>query len=93
MSNALAQFINQSITLVGGVVYLFILNFRLSLVMLAIIPAVILAAAYFGRRLRKISTEFQDRVADANAAAEEAVTGIRVVKSFTAEGLETGRYR
>ena len=92
VSNALAQFINQSITLVGGVVYLFILNFRLSLVMLAIIPAVILAAAYFGRRLRKISTEFQDRVADANAAAEEAVTGIRVVKSFTAEGLETSRY-
>ncbi len=92
VSNALAQFINQSITLVGGVIYLFILNFRLSLVMLAIIPAVILAAAYFGRQLRKISTEFQDRVADANAAAEEAVTGIRVVKSFTAEGLETSRY-
>ena len=92
VSNALAQFINQSITLVGGVVYLFILNVRLSLVMLTIIPVVIVAAAYFGRRLRKISTEFQDRVADANAAAEEAVTGIRVVKSFTAEGLETSRY-
>ena len=92
VSNALAQFINQSITLVGGVVYLFILNVRLSLVMLAIIPVVIVAAAYFGRRLRKISTEFQDRVADANATAEEAITGIRVVKSFTAEGLETSRY-
>ncbi|CAN5804422.1 ABC transporter ATP-binding protein [soil metagenome] len=92
VSNALAQFINQSITLIGGVVYLFILNVRLSLVMLAIIPVVIVAAAYFGRRLRKISTEFQDRVADANATAEEAITGIRVVKSFTAEGLETSRY-
>ena len=92
VSQALAQFINQSITLIGGSIYLFILNFRLALVMLSIIPAVIIAGAYFGRKLRKISTRFQDQVADANASAEEAITGIRVVKSFTAEGLETDRY-
>ena len=92
VSQALAQFINQSITLVGGTIYLFILNFKLSLVMLSIIPAVIIAGAYFGRKLRRISTRFQDQVADANASAEEAITGIRVVKSFTAEGLETDRY-
>lgn len=92
VSQALAQFINQSITLVGGIIYLFILNLQLTLVMLSIIPAVILAGAYFGRKLRKISMQFQDKVADANASAEEAISGIRVVKSFTAEALEAKRY-
>lgn len=92
VSQALAQFVNQFITLVGGVIFLFVLNLKLTLVMLAIIPAVILAGAYFGRQLRKISTKFQDYVANANAAAEEAISGIRVVKSFTAENLEATRY-
>ena len=92
VSQALAQFIGQSITLVGGALVLFIINLQLTLVMLAIIPAVIVAGAYFGRRLRGISTQFQDSVAAANASAEEAIAGIRVVKSFTAEVQERGRY-
>ena len=92
VSQALAQFVNQLITLVGGVAILFYLDVKLTLVMLSIVPAVVLAGAYFGRKLRRISTEFQDRVASANASAEEAITGIRVVKSFTAENLERVRY-
>ncbi len=92
VSQALAQFVNQLITLVGGVLVLLVLNLRLTLVMLAIVPAVVLAAAYFGRRLRRISTRFQDAVGEANASAEEAISGVRVVKSFTAEDLERRRY-
>jgi len=92
VSQALAQFVNQLITLVGGIVVLLVLDLRLTLVMLAIVPAVVLAAAYFGRQLRRISTRFQDAVGDANASAEEAITGVRVVKSFTAEDLERRRY-
>jgi ATP-binding cassette, subfamily B, bacterial MsbA len=74
------------------VIILFVKNVQLTLVMLSILPAVIIAGAYFGRRLRKISTLYQDKIAEANASAEEAITGIRVVKSFTAEGLEQQRY-
>ncbi|MEJ2292344.1 MAG: ABC transporter transmembrane domain-containing protein [Deinococcales bacterium] len=92
VSQALAQFVNQLITLVGGVIVLLVLNLRLTLVMLAIVPAVVLAAAYFGRQLRRISTRFQDAVGDANASAEEAISGVRVVKSFTAEDVERRRY-
>jgi ATP-binding cassette, subfamily B, bacterial MsbA len=92
VSQALAQFISQLITLVGGVVVIFILNTKLTLVMLSIIPAAIVAGAYFGRKLRKISTSYQDKVAEANASADEAISGVRVVKSFTAEALESNRY-
>lgn len=92
VSTAMANFVNQLILLLGGAVVLFVINARLTLLMLAIVPAVIIAGAFFGRRLRQISTLFQDRVADANASAEEAIQGIRVVKSFTAEAKEAKRY-
>jgi ATP-binding cassette, subfamily B, bacterial MsbA len=93
VSQAVAQLINQSIQLVGGVVVLFVISPQLTLVMLAVLPVVIVAAAVFGRRLRRISTAFQDEVAEANASAEEAIAGIRIVQSFTAEAHERDRYR
>lgn len=93
VSTALAQLVNQLVFLIGSVVLIFVTNLRLSLLMLSVVPVVILGAAFFGRRLRKLSKSFQDKVADANASAEEAISGIEVVKSFTAERLEASRYR
>lgn len=92
VSTSLAQLVNQLVFLVGSVVLIFVTNWRLSLLMLAVVPVVVVSAAFFGRQLRKISKAFQDRVADANAAAEEAISGVQVVKSFTAEDLESERY-
>jgi subfamily B ATP-binding cassette protein MsbA len=92
VSQDLAQFVTQLVTLVGGAIVLVIINLQLALVMLAVLPGVIIAGAYFGTRLREISTRFQDSVANANATAEEAIVGIRVVQSFTAEKAEGRRY-
>ena len=92
VSNALAQFVNQSVTLVGGAVALLFVNARLTAVMLAVVPPVIIGAAIFSRRLRRLSRDFQDRVADANADAEEAIANVRIVQSFVGEGVERQRY-
>jgi subfamily B ATP-binding cassette protein MsbA len=92
VSNALAQFVNQAVTLVGGAAALLVINARLTLVMLAVVPAVIIGGAAFGRRLRGLSSDFQDRVADANADAEEAIANVRIVQSFTGEDVERERY-
>ena len=92
VSQALVQAVNQGVLLLGSVALLFVTNLRLTLLMLAVVPLVVLAAAFFGRQLRRISTLFQDKVAEANARAEEALVGIRVVKSFTAERLEAEHY-
>ncbi len=92
VSLQLAQFVNQGVTLVGGMIVLLVLDWRLTLLMLAVIPALVVAAAFFSRGIRKSSTAFQDDLAAANAAAEEAITSVRVVKSFTAEGWEGQRY-
>jgi subfamily B ATP-binding cassette protein MsbA len=92
VSQALAQVVNQGITLLGGLVLLFVLQPRLTLVMLAVVPPVVVAGAVFGRGLRRVSAEFQDRVAAASADAEEAIAGVRVVKAFGAEEAERRRY-
>jgi len=73
-------------------VLLFVLEPRLTLVMLAVVPPVVVVGAVFGRGLRRVSAEFQDRLAAASADAEEAIAGVRVVKAFGAEGLERARY-
>ncbi len=90
VSTAVAQALAQGITLIGSVILLFLLSFRLSLTVLTFVPIVMIAAFVFGRRLRSISTEFQDRLATANSLAEEAISSVRVVKWFAAED-ETAR--
>jgi len=92
VSRTLAHFSGQFVSLAGGVVVLFIINAQLTLFLLAVVPAVIAAAVGFGRFLRGTSTRFQDSVAEANAMAEEALAGVRVVKSFAAERFEAARY-
>ncbi len=85
VSNAVASATSQTLTLIGGVVMLFIISVQLTLTVLAIVPLLIVVAKYWGRKLERLSTAFQDRIADANATAEEAIAGIRVVQWFGAE--------
>ncbi len=91
-STSLASAISQFITLIGGVALMFVTSVALSVVVLSFLPVAIIAAAAFGRRLRFISTRYQDKIAEANAAAEEAISATRVVKWFTAEEIEVRRY-
>ncbi len=92
VSTSVAQALSQSITLIGGVTLMIVLSPRLSLTVLAFLPIVVVAAAFFGRRLSRVSAGFQDQIARANAYAEESISGIRVVKWFTAEADASKRY-
>ena len=92
VSTSVAQALSQGITLIGGVALMIVLSPQLSLTVLAFLPIAIIAAAFFGRRLNRISTVFQDEIASANAFAEESISSIRVVKWFTAEADAIHRY-
>ena len=91
-SVTLAEFLRQIITLIIGIAVLAWLAPRLSLIMLASIPVVILVAMFFGRHVRKISKKRQDQIADSNTIAEEVLQNFQIVKSFTNEYLESIRY-
>ena len=79
-------------TAAGGVALLFYTSPVLTLLMLAIVPAVAVGAVTYGRRVRKLSKEVQDALAGANEVAEEGLAGIRTVRSFAAEPAEVRRY-
>lgn len=85
VADALGRMLSQGITLVGGVILAVSISPQLSLSILTFLPIIIIASYIFGRRLRRISTEFHDQLASANSVAEEAIASIRVVKWFGAE--------
>jgi subfamily B ATP-binding cassette protein MsbA len=82
----------QAVTLVGAVGLLFYMNWRLCLVILGIVPLVVLVARGFGRRLKALSTEAQDRAAESTTILEEMISGIKLVKSFVMERHEVERF-
>jgi subfamily B ATP-binding cassette protein MsbA len=92
LTGSLVSALGQAVTLIGSVALMLALNWRLSLFILAIVPVIVASGAYFGARMRKLSTEVQDQVADSSAIAEEAIGNVRVVKAFAREPFEVQRY-
>ena len=88
-----AEFLRQGILIIGGVAFLAYTSLELTLVMLMIVPLVAIFAVFFGRYIRKISKETQDRIAESNTIVEETLAGIANVKAFANEMFETIRYR
>ncbi|OFZ29694.1 MAG: ABC transporter permease [Bdellovibrionales bacterium RIFCSPHIGHO2_01_FULL_40_29] len=78
---------------IGGFAFMFYTSWKLSAMMLILIPPVALSAFLFGKRIRKYSKDFQSTLADASIVAEETISGVRTVKSFVQEITETHRYR
>ncbi len=80
------------ITVIGGVGYLFYLAPQLTLMLVVAVPVVVLPIVWFGRRLRKISRESQDRVADVGAMTTEVLGAMKIVQGFNQESREASRF-
>jgi len=92
VTQALSDLLTQSLSLIGSVALMVVLNWRLSLLIFLVVPAVTVAAIYFGRKIRRLSRDIQDRLADTTAVAEEALASVRVVKAFARSEHEVERY-
>jgi len=92
-SITLIEFFRQIITLVIGIIFLFISAPRLSVIMLATFPFVIILAMFFGKKIRKLSKERQSELAESNSQLGETIQNIQVVKSFASESYENKKYR
>ena len=92
VSYQLSELARQTLYLVGGIALLTLTNRALTLTAVVVVPFVAGSAVFFGRRLRRISTGVQDKVAEATAVAEEAFSQIRTVQSFVQEAWEAARY-
>jgi subfamily B ATP-binding cassette protein MsbA len=92
VTDSLITLLQQSLMLIGGVIFLYWLDWRLTSVILGGIPIVTLTMVYLGRKIRRVATEVQDRLAEAIAVVDESIGGIRIVKSFAREAYEISRF-
>ncbi|WP_020652076.1 ABC transporter transmembrane domain-containing protein [Massilia niastensis] len=84
--------LRNTLLFLGGLVMLFVTSPKLSSIILGLLVLVVLPIVLFGRRVRKLSRDSQDRIADASALAGEILNAMPTVQAFTHEGREAGRF-
>src|SRR5205085_2083777 len=91
-TGSLVELVRQSLMLAGGVAIIAIMNPILTLMMLAIVPPMVILATKYGKYVRNLSVEIQDRIASSHSIVQEALSAIPVVQLFVREDYERQRY-
>ncbi|MFC4931385.1 ABC transporter transmembrane domain-containing protein [Massilia sp. GCM10023247] len=84
--------LRNTLLFLGGLAMLFVTSAKLTAIILALLVAVIVPIVLFGRRVRKLSRDSQDRIADASALAGEILNAIPTVQAYTHEQIEAERF-
>ncbi|WP_313029822.1 ABC transporter transmembrane domain-containing protein [Massilia alkalitolerans] len=84
--------LRNTLLFIGGLIMLFVTSPKLTAIILGLLVLVVLPIVLFGRRVRKLSRDSQDRIADASALAGEILNAMPTVQAFTHEGIEAGRF-
>ena len=92
IATSMSVALRSTVTFLGGLVMLFVTAPALAAYALLGIPLAVLPIVIGGRRLQKISRASQDRVADANALANETLGAVRTVQAHAREPYELGRF-
>ena len=93
MSSILAEFLQQFFTFVFTAAVVIVLGKRLAWLLLLFVPFIIFSASKIGRRVRHTTRRGQDKLAEIQNILHETITGNRVVKAFSMEAWEFGRFR
>ena len=92
LSTSLMQVISSVVTLVAIAVILLVMNWKLALITLTVVPMAGWLLANFLTRNGALFKQVQEQLGDLNAILQENLLGIRVVKAFVRESTETTRY-
>ncbi|HVK82916.1 MAG TPA: ABC transporter transmembrane domain-containing protein [Kofleriaceae bacterium] len=93
VGSELSMALRNSIQMLGAMVLLFIIDVKLTLLMLAIVPPIVVTTIYFGKKIRKMSRAVQDELARVSGQVQESIGAISTVQAFVREGYEAQRYR
>ena len=88
----LIELFTESSILVGSIVMMFYLDWKLSLLTLIVVPMVGFCMRIFGKKIKANGTVIQERMADITSLLQESISSIRVVKSFVREDYEIARF-
>jgi ATP-binding cassette subfamily B protein len=84
--------LRSTLTLLGSLVMLVYTSPQLTLMIVALMPLIVAPLIMLGRRLRGLSRDSQDRVADSSALAGETINAVQTVQAFNLEPLQTQRF-
>lgn len=92
IASALLQFISALIMLIGSVIALFSMNWRLTVIAVLIIPPAMVVLGYFMKVVRPMFSMIQERLGALNSVLQENISGARLVKAFGRENYEELRF-
>ncbi|XP_067937188.1 uncharacterized protein [Watersipora subatra] len=88
----ISMLLRNFITIIGSLVVMFALNPALTGIMLAVVPVISLSAVQYGKFMKKLRKNFQDRLADAGTVAEECISSMRTVRAFNGDKKAVADY-
>ena len=77
---------------IGALIMLFATNIKLTLIVLAVVPFILVPILFYGRRVRALSRKSQDSMADVGSYAGEAIEHIKTVQSYSREEQERASF-
>lgn len=92
ISSSMVQLFTDFFTFGAIAIYMLWIDWRLTLLLLATFPLMILTTKLFGKRMRSSFRKVQESVADVSDHLQNSLTGIRLIKSFTKEEYESERF-
>jgi len=92
-SETLAEFLKQGSILIFLLVAVFAIDWKLASMSIALVPVIFYPATWFGKKLRLLSRSNQQEMAEMSNVLYETIAGNRIVKAFTMEKAEAGKFR
>ncbi|QAU34063.1 ABC transporter transmembrane domain-containing protein [Janthinobacterium sp. 17J80-10] len=92
VGTSISMALRNALLFVGGMAMLFFTSVKLSALIVVLLALVVVPIILFGRRVRKLSRDSQDRIADASALAGEILNAMPTVQAYTQEGRESQRF-
>jgi ATP-binding cassette subfamily B protein len=84
--------LRSAISIAGSLVMLAVTSLKLTALIVVLIPVLIVPLIALGRRVRRLSRDSQDRIADTSGLADETLNAIQTVQAFTLEELNSRRF-
>ena len=92
IGSSLSMFLRNALMVIGGIILLFITNPKLTSTVVVALPLVLAPILIFGRRVRSLSRESQDRVADVGSYVSEALGQIKTVQAYNHQQQDKQRF-
>jgi len=93
VSYALTDLVYQSFQVISFALLTFLINWKMALISIVVLPMVMIPVIAVGKMLRKLSKRSQEKMADINSLLVENFTGVRIVRAFCAEARELERFK